>query len=970
MSEIKVGDHVSVPGPKYERGVVKAIWGAFASVEFAEGARHVPLVQLRSHNEEEPSRNRALAFERAKRLNAKKQEFLPKLRELLNRDFLGVDERFYAEFPILEEEDLACEKRNFVREWIGTVGTRGGTKLRIPDLEQATAISSFIGNTQVVARAGSGKTTTVVNRTLFLLKHCRIAPNEVLLLAFNRKAALEIRQQLLIKLVPEASSELEGAIARARAKDGGGSKVPAEIEAAAVDAITEIYKERLPHVMTWHSLAYAIVHPEGNMLMDGDSADSFGLSRVVQDVIDEFLQRPDFRDRIRDLMMAHFREDWDSIVDAGLNLSKADILALRRSLPRETLAGELVKSRGEKVIADFLFEHDVPYKYERNHWWDGVNYKPDFTVFKTKTSGVIIEYFGLTGDERYDEQTRQKKAYWAAKKDWVLIDLYPNDIAGPNRWDSLKKLSELLSIHGIHCSELTDTEIWQRIKQKSIRRFTRVVSTFIGRARKKSWSPLELKRQVGAHIHASDAELKFLSLGIDVFGTYLERLEATGDDDFDGLLLKAARSIDTGSTAFLRKNGGGDIKSLKFVCIDEFQDFSELFHRIVLAMMRANQKLSFFCVGDDWQAINGFAGSELRFFEDFTKYFGPSKVLHIATNYRSAKRIVELGNEVMVGKGHPARANKPDEGNVWVCDIRGFEPSLIEKQRYPGDLITPVVARLAYRFVSENRQVVLLSRRNTLPWYFDAGDVDGPSRTLESFLLRVRSALPKDSRDMVSISTAHKFKGLEKSAVIVLDAVTRSYPLIHPDWSFFRVFGDNPASIEEDERRLFYVSLTRAIDSLVIITDETNQSPFLKEMRAHRYIPPLSWKEFPAFAVAENRRLMLRVKNAPSRTQDGGTFNFKDQLSAYRFQYHGGNRCWERSMALENFDLNAVKVEAWSREIFGVEAAFFDETNTMVASYEIDRGQWRCHHDHWYLMQTGPQTDSAGISLRRQRTPT
>jgi DNA helicase-4 len=58
------------------------------------------------------------------------------------------------------------------------------------------------------------------------------------------------------------------------------------------------------------------------------------------------------------------------------------MLEFRRGLVSETLRGEYVKSHGEKVIANFLFEHDIPYFYEQHHWVSGRNYRPDFTVPK------------------------------------------------------------------------------------------------------------------------------------------------------------------------------------------------------------------------------------------------------------------------------------------------------------------------------------------------------------------------------------------------------------------------------------------------------------------------------------------------------------------------------------------------------------------------------------------------------------
>jgi DNA helicase-4 len=96
------------------------------------------------------------------------------------------------------------------------------------------------------------------------------------------------------------------------------------------------------------------------------------------------------------------------LLQGGYDKSPEEMLRYRRSLPREGLDGTYLKSFGEKVIADFLFEHNIKYRYERNFWWSGVNYRPDFTVFTGDNQGVIIEYFGLQGDPDYDAMSDKK----------------------------------------------------------------------------------------------------------------------------------------------------------------------------------------------------------------------------------------------------------------------------------------------------------------------------------------------------------------------------------------------------------------------------------------------------------------------------------------------------------------------------------------------------------------------------------
>ncbi len=491
VSDIQVGDRVAVPG--YGQGVVLSKWGAYASVEFPSGSRHVPLNQVTSIDAKERRRKEEQAreewqrkveqdLERDRLKSAARDKALSELQDAMRTNFLGVDDLYQSTYSdALDRPAFLRKKAVFAREWIAANASAGSSR-NLPDGEQSAAISSVHGNIQVVARAGSGKTTTLVNRSMFLLKHCRVAPSELLLLAFNRKAATEIRRSLLLRLVPEASEEIQREIDKARKHVERDRRPPGDVDAEAVEAVAEKFAGRLPHVMTFHALAYAIVHPQGQILFDGQDSDSLGLSRAVQDVIDEFMQRPATRDRIQELMMDHFREDWDKIVAGGFNLGMEDMLALKRALPRETLGGELVKSRGEKAIADFLFEHGIPYKYERNHWWSGVNYKPDFTIFTEEKAGVIIEYFGLAGDAKYDRLTEEKQKYWAAKKGWSLVSLFPMDLSGNGGFE--QRLTAELEDRGVRCRRLSEEEIWSRVRHRAVDRFTRAATSFIGRCRK------------------------------------------------------------------------------------------------------------------------------------------------------------------------------------------------------------------------------------------------------------------------------------------------------------------------------------------------------------------------------------------------------------------------------------------------------------------------------------------------------
>src|SRR6267143_427487 len=364
--------------PKPLHGAIAHGFRYFHSMPGLEASVHMPRIlskegsvwTLSSGNRRYgQGQRRSTLSDRAERLRreklsqqaqAQRNALLYEIRRRLHTDFLGADAFFHTSCAtLITQEDYEREKLSFVKSWVAenTPSTADGAK-HIPGDEQGAAIASVHGHIQVVARAGSGKTTTLLNRALFLLKHCGVAPSAMLLLAFNRKAALEIRRRLLALLNEGADAAVAADMARRMHEVGKHRRIDTDaIEASAVDAIATRLHITLPHVMTFHALAYAIVHPEHSLLYNGAEGDAQSLSRALQQVIDDHLQIPAFKEHMRALMLSHFREDWDHIVAGCYNQSKEDLLRFRRSLPRESLSGEYVKSSGEKLIADFLFEH-------------------------------------------------------------------------------------------------------------------------------------------------------------------------------------------------------------------------------------------------------------------------------------------------------------------------------------------------------------------------------------------------------------------------------------------------------------------------------------------------------------------------------------------------------------------------------------------------------------------------------------
>ncbi len=825
------------------------------------------------------------------RHEAEKQGLLKSLKEKFEQDFLNADNLYQAQCTEhISFQEYQYEKLSYVQSWVKT------NLNTLPDLEQAAAIGAVDGHIQVVARAGSGKTSTLVNRALFLQKHCGVAPNEILILAFNRKAAEEIRERLTLQL-----------------------------------------QSSIPHVMTFHALAYALVHPEKSILFNEPDGQQ-NKAQALQTVIYEYHRKPDVYEKIRVLMMANFREDWERIAWGGYDKSPEEMLRYRRSLPREGLDGNYYKSFGEKVIANFLLEHNITYKYERNFWWNDINYRPDFAIGENQ--GIIIEYFGLECDPDYDIMSEQKRQYWRNHPSWHFVELSPTTLRFEGAEGFCALLKRCLKSYGMECDRLTEDEIWKKIRLRVIDRFTKVVERFIQRCRKLSLTSDKLASLVDNHECASDVEQRFLELAQKYYQCYLQQLQTTGEDDFDGLMQKAAAVIASGQTVFRRKSGTGDLKCLRYILIDEYQDFSELFHHLIEAIRQQNPQAQFFCVGDDWQAINGFAGSDLRFYQNFAQFFQPSQKLNIATNYRSATSIVDIGNTLMHGLGTPARAHKAIFGTVEIADMGQFDPTPKEQKEHPGDSITPAILRLVDKAIKDRKNVVLLSRKNSLPWYVNYGKGSSKDNVLDNFLNLVRSYLPEESKKAVSISTAHKYKGLQNDVVIILDAVPRCYPLIHPDLMFSRVFGDSIEQVVDEERRLFYVALTRAVEHLFIITETKNLSPFLEELKSRKRINLLDWLDYPPF-VGSIQCITVKVGNQAGKGGNG-TYAIKHLLNAEGYTWRTIEwSAWCCTYPAQDFSIQQYFDNAqWISHAAGIEVRFYDDLENMLAKYFVDQGKY------------------------------
>lgn len=351
----------------------------------------------------------------------------------------------------------------------------------------------------------------------------------------------------------------------------------------------------------------------------------------------------------------------------------------------------------------------------------------------------------------------------------------------------------------------------------------------------------------------SENEREFIELGLKVYARYhwyLLKKRAFGEygTDFNLIVSWASKLIE-------KRKGGVEmiLAHKKYLLIDEYQDFSQLFLAAVRAIRQVATEAKLFVVGDDWQAINRFAGSEVEYFKNFEAYFPMElKKLEISTNYRCDYEIVDTARKFMrraMGERGNFRAKSKRAGKVVLVnpketeltfamveyDLRASREDLVFQQTVSAVLgRTPKMNTVRYiktiaKIIWRNRKardILILHRNNETN--LESLDLVKIKEILKVAFMKLNRMNDKEFDDKVQLMTIHKSKGLEAEIVIIMEADEGVIPKQHPDTELYRIFGETAKVALDDQKRLFYVAMTRAKKRLYIIHDDKNGEGFIK----------------------------------------------------------------------------------------------------------------------------------------------
>ncbi len=406
----------------------------------------------------------------------------------------------------------------------------------------------------------------------------------------------------------------------------------------------------------------------------------------------------------------------------------------------------------------------------------------------------------------------------------------------------------------------------QKVPPSEYSDFLKLTASFIARAGQKYCGETglsELMHAVQSHLAGlspSDQSTRIHQLAFASYRCYLEALRPPRTDF--NLLMTRATALLTQSTSQSDNPIFRRFQNLRCILVDEYQDFSYLFFAIIQALRLVCPRAHLFAVGDDWQAINRFAGSDVDYFLNFAKYFPEDSAnIPLMTNYRSDRAIVENANDYMLAHYDPAarRAVPFSKAKGKIIrqnytkirfNLSDFQEDCLGDGRYlsalleaitqdaadsPENPTSPPAVSLAHlkeylpiaqllkatvRIVKKHprEQIMLLHRHNftsvpsiTLPVF---------TLALKNFLTREAIMTPAAFDRQIRTMTMHKSKGLESNIVILLELNRDQVLSEHPHATIFSIFGDDLATEKADQHRLLYVALTRAKHRLYLLSSD------------------------------------------------------------------------------------------------------------------------------------------------------
>ena len=644
----------------------------------------------------------------------------------------------------------------------------------------------------VLAGAGSGKTKTLLQKLIYLIEEKGISPSQILAITFTKNATNEMIDRLIISA--DQSEEYEKLIIdkNISKEEKDKARLNWQRKFKWIDGLS---------VRTFHSFCYNVLRNHGVNEFDNKFKIIGNEKKAEEDDLSKYIAPENAFEVLHKLIISSC-EDTNFLLQLkryilDFLVDKIHFNNFRATSSNAdgkfftTLDGKRVRSKSEQYIADWLYRHSIRYVYEPLLNVKDFDFRPDFYI---EDANLYIEHISSKSSPTKSKEEQFKhgklllvKTYENMTKDSALFN---------HTLDSIIK-NRLPSDYQITRSLVFKEEFQGYGPQ--VKDFVELVLQITDMIKVENTDLDSVLAKARADQH--ERVRNFYELAIPIVKKYIAYCTDKSYLDFNDLI---------STTISLFKNHE-DIANkynnqYKYILVDEFQDVNNLQVELIKLLLTENTQL--FCVGDDWQSIYGFRGSNVSYIIEFEKHFEHAKIFKLNLNYRSSHNIVGASNEVIKHNKFKiekdVNASKKSEHKIVVYSGNTEEENL--------EFCTNKVRELLDEGIHPDEILFLYRRTKMYSNYF--------------FKFRNEGI-------QVKAKTIHASKGLEAKVVFILGLTEGSggFPDIWLEDRIFQIIKKaNHDLLLEEERRLFYVAITRAKDKLFLITQKGNESSFLKEI--------------------------------------------------------------------------------------------------------------------------------------------
>ena len=681
----------------------------------------------------------------------------------------------------------------FVEKELRENKTYFDTILKYPlDPQQRESIVKLEDNCLVISSAGSGKTSTSIAKVKYLLDKRHLSKDQILVLSYNRKTAEEFQERL----------NVPGLTCRT-------------FHGFACDIIADV-EGRFPDVAEAEFLLQCYYQ-----LIKKDENFKAAVTKYVGEVADITKLEHEYE---------HAKEYYEDRETYG------------RMAPYGDMYGNPVftRSQEEKKICTWLSTHDVDFLYEQNYPIDTSTkfrrqYKPDFTIYyevNGKKYYAFLEHFGIDKDGKVPQWFGEGKegGFDSANREYNNGIIWKRSIHSEFKTHLMettsamfhdktvfKQLEKQLREIGVVPKELSEEEKYKRLFERNKtmeENIMNLFSSFIAlmKSNGKSFDSIMQAIIDSGQPEAFCERCRFLMYEVikPLYEEYERALAEKKQRDFTDIILCAAKYCETGRFK----------PRFSYILVDEFQDISVDRYKFIVSLRKQDPLTKTYCVGDDWQSIYRFSGSDMNLFNHFEEHFGFTVKCKIETTYRFGNPLVERSSEFILK--NPSQVQKSVKP---LSDKVSTKLSFIPFSRTSNVFYLNEIKKLIESIPVEE-SVMLIARYNYEVKIFPHNCVRQQSPTSK------RATVTFAGRTMQFMSV-HAAKGLEADNVIILNCSQDGggFPSrITDDPILGYVLSEIDTFEYSEERRLFYVAITRARKHTFVMYNENMPSVFVTEM--------------------------------------------------------------------------------------------------------------------------------------------